>query len=511
MGTEGLLDGFSAILDPGTLALILVGALMGTVIGVLPGIGPVGAMAVLLPVSFGLPAEGGIVMLVSVYFGAMYGGSTTSILMRVPGEATSVVVAIDGYEMTKKGRGGAALAVAATGSFVAGTIAVLTLQFVSGPVTELTLQFSPVEYFALTVFALFVLSRLSATSLAATLVACAIGLGLATIGVDTLTGVPRFTLGFDFMRQGVQLVALGVGLYGVTEIMESVASPAGPTPIAKVRFRELYPTREEWRRATPAMARGGVIGFILGLIPGPAPIMSTYASYGVERRISKHKDEFGSGAIEAVAGPEAANNGASGGSMVPLLLLGVPFAPPTALLLAGLTIHGVTPGPLMINNDPDIFWTLIAGMYLANILLLVFNFPLVSAFTSLLRVPRDIMFGLIALLAVIGTYAARNSVVDVWFLVAMGALGYVMSRFGISRAALLLAFVIAGLMEKSLVQGLTLGQGDLLYFMSRPIAAGLLIATVLAAFAPALLRLRSRGGSGTETGLASAIHEAEQE
>lgn len=487
MNISALLDGFASIAVPSALLALFVGVLVGSIVGVLPGIGPIGAMAILMPFSFTLEPTVGILMLSGIYFGAMYGGSTTSILMRVPGEASSVVTSIDGYEMTKRGRAGAALAVAAMGSFVAGTLAVLALMLVAPSLSEFAIGFAAPEYLALAIFALFVLSRLSGGSLWPAMAAAGLGLILATIGLDPGSGNTRFTFDVLQLSQGVDITALAVGLYGLAEIFLMVERKGTIPPLARVRMRELYPTRAELRRAVPAMFRGGLIGFLLGLTPGPSGVLSTYASYWVERRVSKHKDEFGKGAIEGVAGPEAANNGASGGAMVPLLVLGIPFAAPTALLLGGFTVHNIIPGPLLIQQQPTLFWGLIAGMYVANVLLLVLNLPLVGMFVQLLRVPRDILVGFIVLIAVLGTFATRNSMFDVVVLIVMGILGYLMVKANLPRATLILAFIIGPLLESSLVQTLNLAQGDAGYLFTRPIAATLVGLTILALVAPPIV------------------------
>lgn len=482
--------GFAAVAAPGPLLAMLLGVFVGSLVGALPGIGPVGAMAVLLPLSFSLDPVGGLLMITGIFLGSQYGGSTASILMNVPGESSSVVTAIDGHEMTKRGRAGAALAVAAIGSFLAGTLAIVLLTFAAGPVSELALSFAAPEFLALTVFALFVLSRLSGGSFSATMVAAALGLMLATVGVDETSGGVRYTFGAEGLISGVEITPVAVGLFGVAELMLLVEQRGTVPRLPTVRLRELYPTRVEMRRALPAMGRGSVLGFLFGLVPGPGAAVATYASYMLERRVSRRRHEFGRGAVEGVAGPESANNGSAGGSLVPLLVLGVPFAAPTALLLAGFTIHGAIPGPLFIEQEPELFWGLVAGMFLANVALLVLNLPLVGLFTSMLRIPRDILVALILLVAAVGTYAARNSIVDVGWMVAMGILGYGMVKLGLSRAALMLAFVVAPLMERSLLQTITLSQDDPGYILTRPLAVTLLALAVAALAAPALLRRR---------------------
>lgn len=484
-----LLLGFQFVAQPAALAAVVLGVVVGSMVGVLPGIGPLGAMAILLPFSFTLDPAAGILMLAGIYFGAMYGGSTSSILMRVPGEASSVVTSLDGYEMTKQGRAGAALAVSAIGSFIAGTLAIVALMLVAPTLSDFATRFAAPEYLALAVFALFVLSRLTGGSFWRAMTAAGLGLALATVGLDEVTGNERFTFGGGDLILGVNITALAVGLYGVAEILFMIERRGKLPRLAKVRFRELYPTRREMRRAVPAMFRGGAIGFLLGLTPGPSGVLSTYASYWLERRISKHKDAFGKGAIEGVAGPEAANNGASGGAMIPLLVLGIPFAAPTALLLGGFTVHNIIPGPLLISQQPTLFWALIAGMYVANAMLLILNLPLVGLFVQLLRVPRDVLVSFIVLIAVLGTFATRNSMFDVIVLIVMGVLGYLMAKSGLPRATLILAFIIGPLIESSLTQTLLLAGGDLTYIFSRPIATTFLVLTLAALVVPPIVKL----------------------
>jgi putative tricarboxylic transport membrane protein len=489
---EGLSQGLQVVADPTVLFVMLAGVVLGSVVGVLPGIGPVGAMAVLLPLTFTLDQTAALLMLAGLFFGSMYGGSTTAILMRVPGEASSVVTAMDGFEMTKRGRAGAALAVAAIGSFIAGTLAVAGLMFAAPILSELAIKLSAPDYFAITAFALLVLSRLTGGSFAKSMTAVGLGLALATIGLDQVTGNLRFTFGISDLSQGVNLTSVAVGLFGIAEILILAGKPEKPADLPTVRFRDVYPTRRELQISLPSMFRGGILGFFYGLMPGPSGVLASYSSYALERRLSKRPDEFGSGAIQGVAGPEAANNGASGGQMVPLLILGVPFTGPAALLLTGFTIHGTVPGPLLMQQEPDLFWGLIAGMYAANAMLLVLNLPLVPMFASLLRIPRDIMLASILIIAVIGTYATRNSMFDVLVLIIIGVLGYLMAKVGLSRAALMLAFVIATLMEQSLTQSLLLASGDLSYFQRNPFGLVVLASAVVIVAVPYVLKLVGR-------------------
>ena len=485
-------EGFSALLDPLTMLSLLVGVFVGTIVGVLPGIGPVGAMAILLPLTFTLDPAAGIIMTTGIFLGSQYGGSTTAILVGVPGEASSVVTTLDGYPMAKKGRAGAALAVSAIGSFVAGTLAVLLLMVLAAPLSDFAAKFSAPEYLLIALFALVALSRLTGGSGLLTLVGVGVGLLLATVGLDSNTGNARFTLGITEFLDGIDITPVAVGMFGIAEILLMAENREHATLMPKVPFRSLWPTRSELRRSGGPMVRGGFIGFLLGMIPGPSAVVATYASYAVEKRVSKHKDEFGEGAIEGVAGPEAANNGAAGGAMVPLIVLGLPFSGVTALLLAGFTIHGVTPGPLFIEYEPVLFWTLIASLYAANLALLILNLPLVSMFTALLRIPRDLLMAFVLVIAVIGTYATRNAIMDIFWLLVMSVLGYVFVKVGISRVAVILAFVIAPMLESSLTQTVSLSQGNPFYVLGRPISLAIVIIIVLVAVVPGVLRAMAR-------------------
>ncbi len=485
-------EGFAAILDPVLLLTLVMGVLIGSIVGVLPGIGPVGAMALLLPLSFALDPAAALILIAGIYLGSQYGGSTSAILIGVPGEASSVVTTLDGYPMTKNGRAGVALAVAAIGSFVAGTIAVVLLMLISGPLSAFAAQFASPEYLALCLFALLVLSRLAGGSLITGFAAVGLGLMMATIGLDPTSGALRFTLGSTDLVQGVEVTAVAVGLFGIAEILLLAEGRDSTTRLPHVPFRSLFPGRRDLARATPAMLRGGFLGFLFGLIPGPSAVVATYASYLLEKRVSRHKDEFGKGAIEGVAGPEAANNGAAGGAMVPLLVLGLPFNAATALLLAGFTIQGIIPGPLFVQDNPALFWTLVAGLYAANIALLVLNLPLVGAFTSLLKIPRDLLLAFVVLIAIVGTYGTRGEMVDVLWLLIFGILGYFMVKLNISRVALMLAFVVGPLLESSLKQTVVLAAGDPLYLAGRPISVVVIVLTIAVMIAPVIVRRIAR-------------------
>ena len=468
------------------------GVFVGTVVGVLPGIGPVGAMALLLPSTFALHPATALIMLAGIYYGAMYGGSTTSILVNVPGEAGSVVTLLDGYQMTRKGRAGAALSVAAVGSFVAGTVGVFGIMLAAGWLADAAVRFGPPEYFAITLGGILLLSRLSGGSLLHAFVMVAIGLALGTVGMDPVSALRRFTFGSVQLSQGVELVPVLMGLYGVGEVLLIAEQGRARAQIATVRLSELFPTREEWRRSCAPIARGSVVGFITGLVPGPAAVLSTFISYTIEKKISRTPERFGTGAIEGVAGPEAANNAATAGAMVPLLSLGIPFSPATAILLGALVIHGLQPGPLMISQRPEVFWGFVASMYIGNVLLLILNLPLVGLFVSVLRLPQHVLATLVLLLCLVGAYSLNNSFLDLWILVIFGVVGYGLRKLEIDPSPLVVALVLGPMMEKTLRQSLFLGRGSVVELVSRPLTAAILLVALAAFVGPPLFRLVRR-------------------
>ena len=489
---EGLLYGFSIALAPTNLLACLLGVLVGTIVGILPGIGPVGAMALLLPSTFALEPATALIMLAGIYYGAMYGGSTTSILVNVPGEAASVVTAIDGYQMTRKGRAGAALAVAAVGSFVAGSLGVVGIVLASSWLADQALRFGPPEYFALAAAGLLLLSRLSGGSVIHAFAMVSIGLALGTVGMETISAMRRFTFGSTQLSQGIELVPVIMGLYGVAEVLLIAEAGLRKAHIVPVRLRELLPTREEWRQSSWPIARGSVVGFLTGLVPGPASVLSTFISYTLERKLSKTPERFGQGAIEGVAGPEAANNGATAGAMVPLLSLGIPFSPATAILLGALVITGIQPGPLLISQRPEVFWGVVASMYVGNFFLLILNLPLVGLFVSVLRLPQHVLATLVLLLCLVGAFSLNNSRLDLWVLVIFGILGYVLRKLEIDASPLVVALVLGPIMEKALRQALTMERGSVLTLLARPLTATMLLLGLLAVVTPPLLGLWRR-------------------
>jgi putative tricarboxylic transport membrane protein len=481
-----ILHALSIGLQPKNLTACFLGAVFGTLVGVLPGLGPAPAMALLLPVTGSLGPTAGLIMLAGIYYGSMYGGSTTSILVNVPGEPASVVTAIDGYRMARRGRAGAALAVAAIASFVAGTFSVVGLQVFAPLLARVALAFGPAEYFALTLLGVLLLSHFSGRSRARSLSMVGVGLMFSTIGMDPLGGVSRFTFSYTPAQAGFSFIAITTGLFGVAEILALAAQRERPTEVLRVRLRDLYPTRQELRRSWPPIFRGGVVGFLVGLVPGPAATIASFVSYGLERRFSRHRDELGQGAIEGVAGPEAANNAACGGGMVPLLSLGLAFTPATAVLLSGMLLQGITPGPFLIRNNPDVFWGVIGSFYVGNVMLLILNLPLVGIFARVAMIPTKYLMPSVLVLCIVGAYADNNNLFDVWVMLGAGVVGYLMRKVAYDPAPLILGLVLGPTMERSLLQALTMSQGNVSGLWESPIAAAMLVLAALAAVWPAL-------------------------
>jgi putative tricarboxylic transport membrane protein len=470
---DSLMLGFSVAFQPGVLWYAFLGCVVGTLVGVLPGIGPLAGISILLPVTYGLDATKAVIMLAGIYYGSQYGGSTTAILLRIPGEASSVMTCIDGYAMAQRGRAGAALCISAVGSFIAGTFGVLALTLIAPPLATFALRFGPPEYTALLVLGLVMLAYLSSTSLSRTLLMAVLGLLLGTIGIDTMTGHFRYAFGIAELGDGVGIVPVAVGLFGLGEILSTPTAQAIAKNIAP-KLRDLFPSRAEWRQASWPIARGSVLGFMVGLAPGSAHIISSFLSYATEKRLSKHPEEFGHGAVAGVAGPEAANNAASTGAFVPMLALGLPTGPVTAVLMAALLIHGVPPGPTLVNDHPKVFWGFIASMYVGNLMLLALNLPLVGLFVNVLRIPYAYLYALVIMFCIVGVYTVNHSIVDVWIMLAMGGVGYLMRKFGLDPAPLVLGLVISPIFEMSLRQSLIMSNGNWTIFFTRPIAVTLL-------------------------------------
>jgi putative tricarboxylic transport membrane protein len=491
---DGLMLGIQTALVPANLLGCFIGCFVGTLVGILPGVGVSGTMALLLPLTFALGPTGGMIMLAGIWYGANYGGSTTSILVNVPGEATSVVTCLDGHKMALKGRAGAALAIAAIGSFFAGTVSVIGLNFFAPPLAEVALAFGPPEYFSLALMGLVVLSNLSGRSTLKSFIMAFLGVSLATIGMDNISGSPRFTLGFTSLFGGIEFVPLLMGVFGIAEVIRAFClPPKGVSPLIRFRFWDLYPNREEMRRSIMPILRGSFLGFFVGLIPGPAAVMASFASYGLEQRVVNPPEGFGNGAVEGVAGPESANNSACGGGMVPLLALGLPFSPPTAVLISGLILHNVTPGPLLMQQRPDLFWGIIGSMYVGNLILLIMNLPLVGIFASIARVRPAILMPLVLILCMVGAYAVNNSFFDIWVMMGAGILGFLMERHGYEPAPLVLGLVLGNMMESSLRRSMIIFEGDWLGFFGRTISCTVLLITFSVLLAPLVLRSVKRG------------------
>ncbi len=506
---QNLYLGFSIALSPSVLLYAFAGCVIGTLVGILPGVGPLAGISLLLPASFGLDATTAIVLLAGIYYGAMYGGSTTSILMRIPGEAASVMTCIDGYAMTRKGRAGPALAIAAIGSYIAGTASVVGLMLLAPPLASFALRFGPPEYVALLLLGLLVLAYMSGGSVPKALAMATLGLLFGMIGIDPMTGYFRFHYGLVELGDGIGIVPVAVGLFGVSEILLTAGDPV-PPKVMQPKLRDLLPSRQEWRDSLWPIGRGTVLGFLIGIIPGSAHIISSFVSYAVERRLSRHPERFGHGAVEGVAGPESANNSATSGALVPMLALGVPSGPIPAVMMAAMMVHGISPGPLLIKQQPEMFWGVIASMYVGNIVLLILNLPLVSVFVNLLRIPYQFLYPAILVFSVVGVYAVNGSAVDVWIMTVMGVLGYLLRKFDFETAPIVLGVVLAPMLEMSLRQSLALSSGRYAIFAQRPIAATMLLVG-LALLLLSLRPLLSRGGDWRRgLGLGAAANREEE-
>ncbi len=482
---SGLLSGFQVISQPLNFLYCFLGVFVGTLIGVLPGIGPVGAMSILLPTTFGVSPVAGMVMLAGIYYVAMYGGSTTSILVNIPGEAASVVTCLDGYQMARNGRAGPALGMSALGSFIGGTFSIIALTFLAYPLSEAAVQFGPPEYFSLMCMGLVVVTYLAKGSLGKALVMAILGLILGVVGTDPISGKLRFTLGLADLADGIDLVPMAMGLFGISEVLTNVEKPIRRV-IFKSKIEHLLPTREDWRRSTGPIIRGSLIGFFLGILPGGGSILSSFVAYSTEKKISKYPEKFGTGVIEGVAAPETANNAATGGAFVPLLAIGIPPNIVMALLFGALLVHGVYPGPMLMKQHPEIFWGTIASMYVGNILLLILNLPLIGLWVKLLRVPYRILFPLVLLFTLIGSYTINNKTFDILVMIFFGLVGYILRKFDYEEAPLILAFILGPILEQAFRQSLIMSNGSLTIFLTRPIAlvalalsVALLISTVV--------------------------------
>ncbi len=471
-------SGFLIALSPENLFYCFAGVLIGTLVGVLPGIGPIAAMSLLLPATFAIPPTGAVIMLAGIYYGSMYGGSTTSILVRIPGEAASVVTCLDGHEMAKQGRAGAALFVAAIGSFFAGTVALIGLILLAPLMIRVALAFGPAEYCALMLLGLCLIAYLSQGSVLKSLVMAGIGLVLGLVGIDSINAMPRLTFDRLELLDGIGLVPVVMGLFGVAEIFRNLEQGTDRT-VVESRVGRLWLSSTEWVASRWPIVRGTVLGFVLGILPGGGAVIASFVSYAMERKLSATPERFGKGAIEGVAGPEAANNAAAGSAFIPLMTLGIPPNAVLALLLGALIIHNVPVGPTMITQRPDLFWGVVASMYVGNVMLLVLNLPLIGLWVRCLKVPYGILFPLILLLCCIGVYATSGQIFDVYVMIAFGIIGWLVARWGFEPAPLVLGFVLGPMFENNLRKSLILSRGSWMTFLERPISAVFVVASVL--------------------------------
>jgi putative tricarboxylic transport membrane protein len=473
-GLTLLYGGFINSLTTVNLVACFIGVLVGTLVGVLPGLGPTATMVLMLPFTLPYGPTTGLIMMTGVWYGAMYGGSTTSVLVNIPGEAASVVTCIDGYQMCKKGRAGAALALVAIGSFVAGTMGILGLQYFAPVLGNAALSFGPPEFLCFMILAFVLLSNLSAEAPLKGALMIALGLFLSTIGITPMDSYPRFTFGSETLMLGIDFLPIAVGLFGISEILNIAIEEYVKPVVSKIRLRELYPNRDEIRRSINPMLRGSILGFFVGLLPGPSTVISTFVAYALEKRISKTPERFGRGAVEGVVAPESANNSAVMGSMIPLLTLGIPFAAPSAIMLATLRMHNVEPGPMLFVTNPDVFWTFIAAMYLGNFMLLILNLPLVGAFARIATIRPQVLLPIISLICLVGVYSVRNSLLDVWVMIAAGVVGYFLRKWKYPIAPFIIGVVLGPTTENSLRQTLLMFKGDLALVVDRPVSVTLL-------------------------------------
>jgi putative tricarboxylic transport membrane protein len=481
-----ILYGLQVAIQPLNLIYCFIGVFIGTLIGVLPGIGPTGTLSLLLPITFHIPPVSAIIMLAGIYYGCQYGGSITSILANIPGEASSVITTLDGYQMARQGKAGLALGVSTIGSFIAGTIAIIGLMFLAYPLAKAALKFGPPEYFSLMCVGLVLLTFLTQGSMLKSLIMALLGLFIGLVGLDPFTAKPRFTFGFKELMDGVGIIPLVMGLFGISEVLLNLESEG--REIYKTETRGLFASLKGWVKAKWAIVRGTIVGFLCGILPGGGAVLASFVSYAVEKRFSKHPEKFGTGVIEGVAAPESANNAAAQSSFVPLLSLGIPPNVVMAVLYGGLLIHGIQPGPFLVKDHPDVFWGLVASMYIGNIMLLILNLPLIGMWVKILKVPYTILFPLILLFCLIGVYSVNYAVFDIYLMVIFGCAGYVMKKLDFEPAPLVMAYVLSPILESSFRRSLSLSGGSLTIFFVRPISLagmctviGLIVFQVLSA------------------------------
>ncbi len=494
---SNLIMGFHVALSWQNLFFCFMGTLFGTLIGVLPGIGPTTGVAILIPITFGMNPTTAIITMAGVYYGAMFGGATTSILLNVPGESASVMTCVDGHQLAINGRPGPALGMASLSSFTGGTFAVLLLTFLAPPLAGFAVSFGPPEYFALTFMGLTLVTSLGGDSPLKGIISGILGLLVACIGIDAQSGVARFTFGIMYTLDGIGFIGVAVGLFALSEILENMEGPM-ETMVSKtkLRIRTLFPNLQDWKNSWVTIIRGSLIGFFIGILPGAGATIASFMSYAAAKKFSKHPEKFGTGVIEGVAAPESANNAAAGGAMVSLLTLGIPGSGTTAVLLGALLIHGMRPGPLLFSSNPEFVWGLIASMYIGNIMLIIQNMPMIGLWVRLLKVPYKILMPLIITISAVGVFATDNNLADVWVMVIFGIIGYVMRKMGYPAAPMVLALVLGPMVEMSLRQSLTISHGNVAIFFTRPISAVLSLFAILSLFAPLFRILWNRYKTG---------------
>lgn len=460
-------------MTPFNLWMAILGSFLGTIVGILPGLGPSATIAMLIPLTYGMDATSAMIMLTCIYYGSKYGGSTTSILVNLPGESASVVTAFDGYQLARQGRAGSALGISAIGSFIGGILGTFGLIFLCVPLARFSLKFGPAEYFSLIIMGMLTIVFVGGQSIKKSLMSGIIGLAIGTVGVDVVEGAPRFVYGVTALRDGINFILVVMGLFGIGEVFIS-AEEHMKTQIIKVKFRELWPSLSDIMESKWAILRGTVLGFFVGTLPGAGPTIASFMSYGLEKAVAKDPSRFGKGAIEGVAGPETANNSATQGNMVPLLALGIPSSGGTAIMLGALLMYGLKPGPLLFTNSPDFVWALIASMFIGNVLLLIMNLPMIPLFAATLRIPYHYLYPLILVICIIGAYSLHMSILDPFIMLVFGVFGYFMKKFDIPSAPMAIALVLGPMLEYSLYQALAVAYGDVTTFIRRPISGTLL-------------------------------------
>ena len=490
--------GLSTAASPLNLLYCLVGVFLGTLIGVLPGLGPTATIAMLLPITFGLPPVSALIMLAGIYYGSQYGGSTTSILVNLPGEAASVVTALDGYQMARKGRAGVALATSAIGSFIAGTVATVILALFAPPLASVALKFGPAEFFSLMVLGLLASMVLARGSLLHAFGMIVLGLLLGMIGADVNSGAQRFTFGLPQLADGIGFVVVAMGMFGIAEVVRNLENEEDRSVMIS-KITNLMPSREDWKRMIGPIIRGTAIGSFLGILPGSGSILGSFAAYAIEKKVSKNSAEFGQGAIEGVAAPESANNAGAQTSFIPMLTLGIPSNPVMALMIGAMIIQGIQPGPSVITEQPALFWGIIVSMWIGNLFLVVLNLPMVGMWVKLVSVPYQLLYPAILVFCCIGVFSLNNTQFDVYLMALFGVVGYIFVKLDCEPAPMLLAFILGPLMEEYMRRALLLSRGDPMVFLQRPISATLLaigVAAVVVASLPALTRKREEAFQG---------------